>query len=232
MPFARPPAELPAEERAVVERHLAECPLCRDAARREQQFDAAVSRAMRSVEVPAGLREQIGTGLAQQRGRTLQRRTLAVVALAASVLVALSFPLGWWSSHKTIDLDQIITDEDTRFVISHGTSREMVEQYFKGRGVRAEYPTDFDYRMLTNIDVVNLNGIDVAMLEFTNGPNNRARIYILPRRDFRVAKNAPEALVGSNATVEVVEFSRDYYFVIVYFGEAKREHFVSRGIVG
>src|SRR5438128_7247227 len=103
MPFARPPVELPAEERALVERHLAECPECRESARREQQFDAAIARAMKSIEAPAGLREQIGTRLAQQRGRTIQRRTLQAVALAASVLFAVSFPLGWWSSRTIID---------------------------------------------------------------------------------------------------------------------------------
>src|SRR5205085_10030638 len=105
------------------------------------------------------------------------------------------------------------------------------EAFFPAPGFPTVVPTEFDYRMLSRLDVVNLNGKDVGMLEFTNGPN-RAKIYVLPRRDFRAAKNAPESMVGSHCAVEIVEFSKDYYFVIVYFGEANRQLFKPQGIVG
>ena len=97
--------------------------------------------------------------------------------------------------------------------------------------MRAELPTDFDYRLLRGIDVVKLNGKEVARLEFENGPN-RARVYILPRRDFQLARSAAESAAGSHCTIEVIEWSKDYLFVIVYFGEANRQLFMPRGVVG
>jgi len=232
MPFARPPAELPAEERALVERHLAECPACRESAGREQQFDAAVARAMKLVDVPAGLRAQIGVRLAAQHGRTIQRRTWQVAALAACVLLALSFPLGWWSSRTDIDPNQLILfEEDQNNAVVVNPSRELAQAFLRARGVDVELPTDFDYRLLTHLDVVNFHGKHVAQLEFQNGPN-RAKIYVLPRRDFRLAKNAESSAQGSHCTIEIVEWSKDYLFVIVYYGEANRQNFMPRGVVG
>jgi anti-sigma factor RsiW len=232
MPFARPTGELPAEEQALVEQHLAECPECRVVLRHEQQFDAAVARAMRSVEVPAGLRDQIGVRLAQQRGRTIHRRAWQVVALAASVLLILSFSLGWYASRTTINADQLVQASDVQFVYEFNRSRESAADFFAARKVRVELPTDLDYGLLARLDVVEFSGKDVARLEFQSG-QNRLQVYVLPSREFRLAKNASTSSVGSYCTIEVNDSPRhDYLFVFVYYGEANRQLFVPHGVVG
>jgi hypothetical protein len=145
-------------------------------------------------------------------------------------LLILSFSLGWWSKRGEIDATQLLDAEDLQFTaIWVNPSRELADQFFQSRNLRTETPADFDYRFLSNIDVVKFNGKDVARLDFANGPN-RMKIYVVPKRDFRLAKDAAES---SHCTIEVVESpSKKFWFVIVYHGEPNKQLFMPRGVVG
>ena len=59
LPFRDLPGELGPEERADLEKHLAQCPKCAAAAQAEHSFDDRVGQAIQNVTVPAGLRDQL-----------------------------------------------------------------------------------------------------------------------------------------------------------------------------
>src|SRR5688572_18603344 len=86
--YRRPggPAELAPEDVATLDRHLAECPACAAAARRQDGFDAALGSAMRAVAAPVGLRDRLITD-ALARSGAIWRRTVYQYATAASILV-------------------------------------------------------------------------------------------------------------------------------------------------
>jgi putative zinc finger protein len=105
---ARPnAAELDAAEADALERHLAGCPACDRLARDRRRTDDALGRAMRQVQVPAGLREQVLHRLDRERAAWHRRRigrALRWVAAAAAV-VLLSWG-GWlWLAARPPRLD-------------------------------------------------------------------------------------------------------------------------------
>lgn len=230
MPFANRPGELPAEDAERLRQHLDACPGCRQLMERERSFDAAISRAMVQVEVPAGLRERIGVGLAQQRGRVIQRRTVQIAALAAMLLLALG---SWWAwgSRIVIHPEQLVQSEDEHFVVAFNGNVEAAEQWFRSHGLKTKLPPELNYALLTNLEVVSFRGHDAARLDFENA-GSRMKIYVLPRRHFRLARNAVDEAVGSHATIEVVEASDEFLFVYVYFNGANRAMFLQSALVG
>src|ERR1700752_2772031 len=73
--FARPQArDLDPEEAGDLENHLDRCSDCHGLARGERRLDERLGQAMRQVEVPAGLREQLLARLEAERGDWYRRR--------------------------------------------------------------------------------------------------------------------------------------------------------------
>src|ERR1051326_7189381 len=186
--FARPVTELPAEDRDRLAEHVASCAECRQLAEQEMAFDAARSRAMGDVEVPGGLRDRIVSRMGEQKGKAVWRRVYrysgAAAALAAAIVLAISFPLGWWSKQTTISAPQLITEWEypQQFVVLHSADR--AQSFFSDQGLRTEIPNDFDFAFLRNMEVVTYHGHNVAQLDFANG-QFRARIVVLPKKHFK-----------------------------------------------
>ncbi len=113
--FVRPQAhELEAEEARALESHLDQCPDCHSQARGEQQLDACLSKAMRQVEIPAGLRDQLLTRLESARGDWYRQRfahNARLLATAAAVLL-----LGWTGWHWL--MERMATPVDPHCVIN------------------------------------------------------------------------------------------------------------------
>ena len=91
LPFRRP-AELPAGDLAALDQHLAGCAACALVARRQAEFDGAVSAAMRAVPVPPGLRDRLLAAAFARRAAAARWKGAKVVGLAAALL--LTFGVG------------------------------------------------------------------------------------------------------------------------------------------
>src|SRR5438132_10097906 len=88
------PAEFAPEDAADLARHLAGCPACAAAARRQEAFDTAVATAMKGVTVPPGLRDKLLTDALAKQGAMLRRKIYSHAAVAAAVLLAVGLAPG------------------------------------------------------------------------------------------------------------------------------------------
>jgi hypothetical protein len=235
LPFLHTPDELPAPDRALLEAHLASCPECRESVARERAFDESVSLAMNDVEVPSALRGQIDDRLAegfrQVRRRRLTRSSFLAATAAACVLLGISFSLGWWTPRSTIVPEQMAGDEDNNIQLVANRNLDAAQEFFLRRGLRTELPNYFDYGLLSNLEIVNVRGHSVARLDFQKG-QDQVKILVLPRKYFSLPHQASTNATGSLCTIEIVEASRDFYFEIVWYGNAKREDFILKTLVG
>ncbi len=226
LPYAALADELGGDERADFDAHVAGCSSCAGAAGAERSFDEAIGRAVRAVPVPPGLRGEIATRLAVDRGHVWRRQIVRASAAAAALLLV-TLALAWYSSRKTeissADLVQKM-DQELQFVVN--VRPDGVEEYFGGQGMRVKLPPDFDPALLTNVDIVEFNGHRAARLDYQHN-EFRARVYVLSKRQCKVKKDGGLAVPGSNCSVEIVELG-DLIYVIVYQFDAKRENFLNR----
>ena len=231
LPYSRVPGELAPDDAAELSRHLTACSACAALALHEEEFDRSVSRAMKAVVVPADLRERIGTRLAQETGRIWRRNLLRGVATAAAVLLVVSLGLGWWNSKSAFLPEQFIQDADHNYILVVNGSRESADEFFRRNGLRTGLPEDFDYSLVSNLMVVEFAGKNVARLDFQRGAA-RAVVYVLPKREFRLPRDSSREVAGSQCSVEVVDSSSDYIFVIVYMAGGQRQMFLPQAVVG
>ena len=92
---------LESEEAALIDRHMAECALCRDEFARSRAAGTALAFSA-SAPPPAALRDRVlSSAVKIRRVRPWYRQTPALAAAAAAVvLVALG---SWFASHRTVE---------------------------------------------------------------------------------------------------------------------------------
>ncbi len=172
-----------------------------------------------------------------EQGRQIRRRLVlrgaGLASLAAALLLALSFPLGWWNSRITIVAEQVLQDDygDFQYVLNRNV--ESAEEFFLHRGLKTELPRNFDYSLLIDLEVAKFKGHDVARLDFQTGPD-RARVYVLPKRQFALPNLSPASLEapGSECRIEIINELGDYIYLVVWFGNANRQMFMTKPLVG
>ncbi len=186
--FRRPRVgELPADEAAALEHHLASCPDCGAAGLAERRLDDALGRAVRDVPLPDGLRERLLARLATERRAALRRRVLRLtpaLAAAASLLVG---ALVWWhvvgSRPPRLDLASLSEESLQQH---RAFSKESVESWFlEKRQVTMVAPAAFNYTLLVDADMADLQGKRVPKLTFQGG-TARATVYVITREQFDV----------------------------------------------
>jgi hypothetical protein len=219
--FGRPGAsELERPDAAALEGHLAGCPQCDVLVHSERQFDAALGRAMRQVEVPDGLRTQLLDRLEAERGAWYRRwyghGFRALAAAAALLLMA----WGWWYWHA--DQARPVQPESVveAFNLSR-TNRDDVQASLKTLGVATELPRELNYAYLLTAGVAELPGhpgTKVAKLVFVH--NERvAVVYILPGRQFDV-QGAASDFSGYAFKLKVGGAGDPYPYLVLYNGES------------
>jgi hypothetical protein len=231
LPFLTRQNELGAEDWLAIDNHLATCDTCRALVEDERAFDRAIGQAMHTVTIPVNLREAINRRLEQEPSRNWRFRVPPWAAVAATFLLIALLTWRWYATRPLIDPTQWAEWEDQQFVLTYNGSRDSVIEFFQSRGLKTFVPADFDYTLLTRLDVIDIEGTPVATLAFQKG-DHRAKVYVIPRRHFRVPNLPVSPATGSHCTVELVEVSRDYVLLIVYFGEANRQFFFIPGMIG
>src|SRR5438128_6962678 len=147
LPYLALPDELAGEDKAQFDRHLASCPGCAAALAAQRTFDDRVGRAINNVTIPAGLREQITTRLAVERGH-VWRRQLIQATTAAAALLLVTLGLAWWASQKVdISADALARQtDDTLMVVV--VDPAGVERHFRDQGLQVRLVPDFDANLL------------------------------------------------------------------------------------
>ncbi|MHB1426069.1 MAG: hypothetical protein ACYC3I_23140 [Gemmataceae bacterium] len=223
--FARPPArELEAEEAAVLESHLDHCPDCHSQARKERQLDESFGKAMRQVDVPAALREQLLARLDAERGdwyRQRFARTARLCAAAAAVLVFAWFSLYWLMERLTppVDPRQVAAAVQNDAVAD---PRTRTEQALKRLGVETPLPY-LNYHLLACppflTELPGYPGRKVPSLLFVQ--NGRvARVYLI--REKAIPKDTFVAIDGGSFKAELLPSASErepYRFLVIHDGD-------------
>jgi hypothetical protein len=217
--FARPQArELEAEEATDLERHLDHCPDCHSRASTERQLDACLGKAMRQVDVPAGLREQLLTRLETAHGDWhRQRFAYAARLCAAAAAVLLLSWAGWYwvREHLVAPID---TQQVANAVSNDATEdpRIRTEKALKDLGFETALSPYLDYRLLASppalTELPGYPGRKVPMLVFVR--NGRvATVYLIP-------KGGPELTEGSSFKAELLPSEGERYrFLVIHDGD-------------
>ncbi len=183
--FARRGAvEMEAGATTDLDRHLACCPDCDRRARAEARLDGVLGEAMRRVEVPPGLREQLLARLEVERGDWYRRRfanLLRAVAAAAAVLLLAVGAWRWYTSGRAaIDPDHVWQQ-----VSFHHPGKAEVEESFRRLDAPIVAP-DLNYTYLAAHGLAELPGYPgrvVPQLVFVSA-NHRAVVFVIDTRRF------------------------------------------------
>lgn len=222
--FVRPEAcELEAEEAAELERHLDHCPDCHSQAHNERQLDDRLGKAMRQVEIPAGLREQVLTRLESARGDWNRERLAHAARLSAAAAALLL--LGWtgWYWVRELFTAAIDTQRVANAVSNDATEdpRTRTEQALKELGFQTRLSPHLDYSLLVcppaEAALPGYPGLRVPMLVFAR--NGRvARVYLISEK--AVLKDAPELTGGGSFKAELLASEGEpYRFLVIHDGD-------------
>jgi hypothetical protein len=194
--FRRPggAAELAREDAADLDRHLAGCPACAALARRQDGFDLAVARAMRTVAVPAGLRDRLVADALARRGaewrRTAARYTVAAAALVMLALTTAGIGLALRPSFDTekppAGYANLVEDPE-----------RSVRGWLESEGLPTTLPRDFNYALLdtaAGLDYEKIDGRYVPRVVFRipprpDRPGDRAdfaKVYVVRKGQFEL----------------------------------------------
>jgi hypothetical protein len=220
--YRRPggPAELTPEDAATLDRHIAECPACAAAARRQDGFDEALGSAMRAVTTPVGLRDRLITD-ALARSGAIWRRTVYQYATAASILVmaALTTAGIGLALRPAFDTDQVANEYANRYEVPEPSVRDFLAK----ADVPTTLPYDFDFALLDGVGYDLINGRMVPWVQFRLPPRDgaqrpdTARVLIVRKSRFRLDPNQFRNTQNSFFNVLVVpDDGRGVGYVILY----------------
>lgn len=192
--YRRPggPAELAPQDAAILDRHLAECPACAAAVRRQDGFDAALGSAMRAVTAPVGLRDRLITD-ALARSGAIWRRTVYRYATAASFLVvaALTTASVGLALRPAFDTDQYASEYVAPFEVPEPSVRDFLTR----EKVPTTLPYDFNFALLDSPKGFGYDQIDgrmVPWIQFRLPPQpdahrpDTARVLIVRNSRFKL----------------------------------------------
>jgi hypothetical protein len=170
--------------------HLAGCPACAAAVRSERQFDDRVGKAMLAVPVPPNLKSKLLDGVAAQRGAWYRQKFYALAGLAAAIVATVGGIVAWQIQRAPVlTVADIVNQEDAR---AQDRAR-AVDRFLRDHGrpeFRPERP--FDLNQLELVGTAELEGKQVPVLYFVNGPKNaRAKVYVVRDTEFKW-KNLPQ----------------------------------------
>ncbi|HEY7310149.1 MAG TPA: hypothetical protein VH643_12375 [Gemmataceae bacterium] len=224
--FARPQAlELQADDAGALQNHLDRCPDCHGLARGERQLDEHLGKAVRQVEIPAGLRDQLLSRLEAERGDWHRRRfahaaRLTVVAAAAALL------LGWAGWHwivnrrpPPINPAQMVENFNERAIEE---KRTQAEEALKRMGVDTPLP-QLNYNLLLTCSPTlgELPGYPdqrVPLLVFVQN-HHRAWVYVIAAH--QVPNNVPSPLGEGTYKLDIVTTEGEAYkFLVIHDGDS------------
>jgi len=225
--FHRPRVgELPADEAAALERHLASCPECDAVNRDARRLDDCVGPSIRDVPVPTRLRERLLTRLKDERRAKVHRKLAwAARGFAVATAAALMAAVILWQVYlkpTKVNLDQAFDTQRDKF---DSPSPEHVEAWFQAqRHVTMVAPKQFDYAYLAEYDLAMLQGKPVPKLVFQRTEDTgitRAHVFVLNQEQFDI-QTLPDdrnLLDSGGQHLDIKKDSPHRAYLIVYDGD-------------
>jgi hypothetical protein len=222
--FARPEArELEAEEAANLQRHLDHCPDCHSQASSERQLDERLGKAMRQVEVPAGLREQLLARLESARSDWHRQRFAHASRLSAAAAAVLLLCWAGWYGVREHWIAPIDTQRVANAVSEDALEapRARTEKALKALGFDTPLSPHLDYSMLecppALAELPGYPGRNVPMLVFARN-GHAARVYLI--REKAIPKNTPASIGGGSYKAELLPSEGEpYRFLVIHDGD-------------
>jgi hypothetical protein len=167
--------EMDPAEREVLDHHLTACSECAVFAESENRFDEAMAMAMARVPVPAGLKGRLLGQLARPR------RWSWVAAAALLLAVGLTCFAALTRGPEELDASRWSVKADIK------RTPEAVEGWFSSElATPMTAPRDFNFSLLSNIDVAVIQGRQVPKLTFFGNRGALAHVYVLSTRQFKL----------------------------------------------
>ncbi len=223
--FARPQArELEAEEVEALDDHLDRCSDCHSLACDERQLDECIGRAMRQVEIPVGLYEQVAARLESERGEWQRQRFARAARWTAAAAVVLV--LGWGASYWLIE--RLPSPIDPQRVVESITNdaaedpRVVAENALRRMGVNAPLSMQLNYNLLIappmEGELPGYPGRKVPVLLFERG-GRRAAVYLVKERT--IPADAAELTGSATYKAELLPRSQgeNYRFLVIHNGD-------------
>jgi hypothetical protein len=222
--FARPQArELEAEEAQALESHLDRCPDCHSQASHERQLDDHLGKAMRQVEVPAGLREQLLARLESARGDWHRQRFAHAARLTAAAAALLIIGWAGWYWVR----EHWVTPIDTQRVansISNDAAEDPIartRRQLKALGADTPLSRHLDYHLLACppflTELPGYPGRMVPGLLFVRN-GQVARVYLI--REQAIPEKTLDAIDGGSFKAQLVDWEGEpYCFLVIHDGE-------------
>jgi hypothetical protein len=217
--FRRPGRdELDADVASEVDQHLGACSQCSAEAGSIRSFDAAVGRAMQAVSVPAGLRERLVASVSAKRGAILRRKAYRVVAVAASLLLAVGLGFGILTkSRPALDTSSLAYRSDS--VGDPDAAERDVREWLHREGLPPDLPEPFDYRLYFSHGWEEVQGRHVPVVQFReiNGPGF-AKVYIFRSTQFKTT-DVPDSQSSFCQTRSYANRAAGITYVVVFTGQ-------------
>jgi hypothetical protein len=189
--------ELDADQVAALESHLRMCPQCGKLIYAERQFDRKVSKAMKSIVVPAGLKQQILDRIKPQIPWYARTAWQATLATAAALLIGVWFII---AGSGKVSLTQGI-------IANIPPTQERAMKFLDANGFSFN-PKDhpFNMRLLAFYGLLDLvaSGPQTPVLFFIR-EGHWAMVYIVSRRDYRWDELPEEGLSFGGIQFEKIE---------------------------
>lgn len=169
--------ELGADVAADLDRHLAGCPACAADSRAAFGFDRAVAVAMRTVPVPAGLRDALLARASAHTGTLIRRKAYQVAAAAAAVLLSVGIGVGVVSvSRPKIDTNEMLVRADAQLQNPDAALAEWLAQ----QKLPGQLPLPFETDLLVSLGTERVQGADVPVAVFRHPTQaGFAKLYFL-----------------------------------------------------
>jgi hypothetical protein len=202
--------------------HLLHCSACNSLALAARHLDQHLGRAMRAVQVPAGLEGRLLERLAGER-RAAQRRRLGRVARVLAVAACLLLIV--WAGFAYFNPNRKDVDAKTVFdQVNMGPYRqEGANEFFKRHAGAACAPDFVNYEYLLGApamgELPGYPNVEVPQLVFVHR-NNQAFVLALDNRRFKVDQ-LQISTQGYNYKLVVYDEEKHFTYLILHNGSSE-----------
>jgi hypothetical protein len=224
------PAELAPEDVAALDRHLAGCPACAALLVRQDVFDGSVSRAMRAVPVPAGLRDRLlADALARRGAEWRQSLGKGATALGIAVVGLVVCWSGYLNFLRPAFDTVAVSDQFAAASETPEAAEADVRGWLAREGLPPDLPPalDFDYRYHQFHGYEEIDGRKVPVVLFAQPGTGRldtARVYVV--RSGQFDQYELQATQNSFCSVKVFQDGSSAIAYVVLYTSATLDSFL------